>query len=380
MNPLTLPFHYKNEKWIYIISLVEKSIVFENFLKELYKVKPDTILVFMFKNVSPLQIKCEQFGYRTIHIEYHSRKNILGAFSKIYSLFKKEKPHLIHAHLFDASFVSITLGWFMGIKKRIHTRHHATHHHYYFPHAVKYDKWINKKSTRIIAVSENIKSILVNYEKVDKDKISVVYHGFDFSVFENIPVQRKNRLQQLYAIKDDSFVIGMVSRYTHWKGIQYVIPAFKRLLTEFPNVILVLANSIGDYKSEIKELLNELPSENYREIEFEQDMPALYNLMNVFVHVPIDEQSEAFGQVYIEALAASVPTVFTKSGIASEFIIDKENTLVVNHRNSSEIFVAIKLLLHDKNLCNHLSLNGRTLTKNLFSINSSLMQTFNAYE
>jgi glycosyltransferase involved in cell wall biosynthesis len=59
---------------------------------------------------------------------------------------------------------------------------------------------------------------------------------------------------------------------------------------------------------------------------------------------------EAFGQVYIEALASRIPCVFTISGIASQVVIHGENALVVNWRDSGQIFSALKTLLDDKKL------------------------------
>src|SRR5256885_4070776 len=41
-------------------------------------------------------------------------------------------------------------------------------------------------------------------------------------------------------------------------------------------------------------------------------------LLDVFVHAPIAPQVEAFGQVYVEAMAAGVPSVITRAGIRSE--------------------------------------------------------------
>ena len=380
MNELFISDRFKNEKWIYIISLVERSLVFENTLKELYKLKPDILLVFMFETISPLQTKCNDIGFKTIHIPYKSKKDFLSAGFKIFSIFRSEKPDLVHCHLFDASLLGITISKILKVKRRIYTRHHATHHHLYFPHAVKYDRWINKLSTKIIAISQNIKYILVEQEQVSSDKVNVVYHGFDFDVFDSICNERIDNLKLKYNIPNDVIVLGMVSRYTHWKGIQYVIPAFKELLNEKPNAILLLANAVGDYTTEIQSLLSTLPATSYREIKFEHDMPAFYKLMDIFLHVPIDAASEAFGQVYVEALAAQLPCIYTLSGIANEFVIDKENALVVPFMDSDSILSAINVILNDDKFAEKISINGMNKSRELFSVQASIHQTLIAYE
>jgi glycosyltransferase involved in cell wall biosynthesis len=77
------------------------------------------------------------------------------------------------------------------------------------------------------------------------------------------------------------------------------------------------------------------------------------------VHGPIDARSEAFGQTYVEALAAGVPSVFTLSGVAPEFIRNEHNALVVPFRDAESIYRAIKRLLEDRELREGLVANGR---------------------
>jgi glycosyltransferase involved in cell wall biosynthesis len=80
------------------------------------------------------------------------------------------------------------------------------------------------------------------------------------------------------------------------------------------------------------------------------------------VHVPIDRLSESFGLTYVESLAAGRPSVFTKSGIACDFVRDEYNALVVDYRNSLQISEAINRILQDSDLRQRLSLNARSST------------------
>ncbi len=53
--------------------------------------------------------------------------------------------------------------------------------------------------------------------------------------------------------------------------------------------------------------------------------------------MPVSPSCEAFGQTYIEAMAAGIPCVFTRSGIANEILKDMENACVVGYRDSNSI-------------------------------------------
>ncbi len=176
--------------------------------------------------------------------------------------------------------------------------------------------------------------------------------------FGLVTEDRVNSLRKKYNPEGKRPVIGVISRYFELKGLQFVIPAFQKMLTIFPKAHLILANATGNYTAEIQKLLALIPRKNYTEITFEEDIAALYQLFDVFVHVPINNHLEAFGQTYVEALAAGIPSVFTLSGVATEFVEHGQNALVVPFRDEEAIFLATKRLLEEKDLREHLSRQG----------------------
>jgi glycosyltransferase involved in cell wall biosynthesis len=168
-------------------------------------------------------------------------------------------------------------------------------------------------------------------------------------------------------------VVGVIARYLELKGIQFIIPAFQKLLDDFPRAHLVLANAHGDFEKPIKNLLGKLPSGSYTEILFENDLVSLYKLFNIYVHTPINMQEEAFGQTYVEALAAGVPSVFSLSGVAPEFIVDKTNALVVPYANPAAIEQGIRQIANDANLRDSLIEQG-LISARLFSLDNMIFR------
>lgn len=226
---------------------------------------------------------------------------------------------------------------------------------------MKYDRLVNYLSTHIVAVSSNIKQILIEKEQVPAQKITVIPHGIPSACMdEKIPVQEINRVRETYRLEGHFPVVGVVSRLTEWKGVQYIIPAFKELLARYPNAKLVLANANGDYEQEIKHMLNDLPENTFQLIKFETSVNPLFKSFDVFVHAPVDSLCEAFGQVYIEALSLEVPMVCTLSGIACEFIENNKNALVAGYRNSGSIYSGIITLLSDEGLRTRLVKQGKS--------------------
>jgi glycosyltransferase involved in cell wall biosynthesis len=155
---------------------------------------------------------------------------------------------------------------------------------------------------------------------------------------------------------------------TELKGVQFVIPAFQKLLQTYPKAHLIIANAEGDYKAEIETMLSILPKNQVTLIRFQNDVKQLYAMFDVYVHVPIDKDCEAYGQVYIEALAMKVPSVFTLSGIANEFVAHNKNAMVVDYQNSGEITNAIIFLLQHPDNAKAMANEGFANVTALFNI------------
>lgn len=364
----------------YIISNINKALAFEWIATHINKDKFNLSFILLNPGDSELEMFFKKNEIQVSRITYHNKKDILKAIYLVYKILKKQKTTIVHTHLFDANIVGLTAAWFSRVLKRIHTRHHSNYHHFYHPKAVKYDKLVNWLSTDIVAITEVVKNILITKEHVNPKKIHLIHHGFMLEQFINCSEISVSKLKQKYLHAGSYPVIGVISRYTEWKGIQYIIPAFSKLLAIYPNALLILANANGEYKEEIKKLLLTVPKQNYIEISFEIDVFSLYQLFDFFVHIPITSEMEAFGQTYVEALAAKIPSIFTLSGIANEFIIDRRNALVVPYQNPDAIYNAILELMQNKTLANTLISNGLKDVNQRFTLNKMIVSLEELYE
>lgn len=325
----------------------------------------------------------KQFIEEKIKSQYilcKSKADYPGVLFKLWKLFRERKPDIVHAQLIEAGLLALTAARLAGIRRRIYTRHHATYNKFYYPHMVKYDRYINRMSTHIVAISGNVQQVLKEYEKVKAEKISVIPHGFELTSFAHPSPNDVATLQSKYNPDQKKPVIGVISRFIELKGIQYIIPAFKKFLEHEPNALLVLANANGNYRKEIENQLQHLPDGSYKTIVFEKNLFALYKLFDYFIHVPIDPTVEAYGQVYVEAPAAGVPCIFTLSGIASDYIRDKENALVVPYKNSQAIYEALTVLHHQPDLRKQLIQNGLKDVGQRFTFGQSLNRLCHLYD
>lgn len=356
---------------VYIISNIHKSLAFEWIASGL---KNDYRLTFILLNPSSSYLEDFLINEKieVKHIQYRGKKDFVSAFIRTFFFLLLERPFGIHAHLFDAQLIGLTAAWLARIPKRIYTRHNSNYHQVYHPRGVRFDRWSNAIATDIISISQATDRTLLQLELVPPTKVIKIPHGFELKTFTDVPPERKKAIQKKWNILSTNPVIGVIARHIEWKGIQFIIPAFQKFLEENPTAYLILANAGGPYHNTIVEKLKVIPADRVKLIPFEEDVAALYSIFDLYVHTPIDPLCEAFGQTYVEALAAGVPSIFTLSGIGAEFIVHEQNAIVVDFKDAKAIYHALSRLWKDEELRRRLAENGIQNVFSRFRIESML--------
>ncbi|WP_354635172.1 glycosyltransferase family 4 protein [Planktothricoides raciborskii] len=288
----------------------------------------------------------------------------------LYEHLLKNKTDIVHTHWFAGSFAGMQAAYYAQVPVRIFTREHPSIK-YYTRHAASKHRLIWECATNVIAVTNKSKEGMIE-DGIPEQKIALIPTGFDVSEYENVETSRIDQLRAKYLANHQGPVIGVAARYVRWKGVEYVIEAYKKVLETYPNALLVLSGTGIDRTNleekirkarkedivapqyddiiSITEKLSQLPNHSYIEIPFEPDLFALFKLFDVFVHVPTDDIQETFGQVYVDAMLSRVPSVITLAGSAADHAIHQENAWVVDYKNSEQIAEGIFALLKDSHL------------------------------
>lgn len=362
----------------YIISDIDKAVYFEETALALREKGFNLTFVLINCKNGSLEKFVKQQKFKHLSIESSSLLKSWAQIKEVKRFLKKEKSHVIHCHLAHANWIGLWAAKLARVKTRIYTRHSGE------PLIINWkekliDKIQNRLATKIVAITEMIDGLLEK-QGVPASKRVIIHHGFVLEQFSNPESSEIVRIKESYNPDKAYPVIGVNARWMEWKGIQYIIPAFKLLLADYPNAKLALfgANASGDYYLSILQLLEEIPTRNKVIVPFENNVFALYKLFDVYVHVPINKTCEAFGQTYVESLAAGIPSVFTLSGIAHEFIRDRENAMVVNYCDQHGIYNSIKTILGSSNIRHELIENGIKSTEP-FQFETYIQNLINCY-
>jgi len=292
-------------------------------------------------------------------VPFASRSDLPSAVLRTRRFLRSHEVTTVHAHGMQGTTVGLLGALLSRIGERIHTRHHGSGNHDVGERrGLWYDRLNNRLSTRIIATSETTRQCLVELEGVDPDRVRILGYRFEFDYFREVSRARIDAVRRTHDIPDDRHVVGMISRFVALKGIEYGIEAFRRYLDEVPRALLVLANAVGPHGPALREALATLPPDSHREVAFEPDVGALYGTFDLMLHLPVNETYEGWGQTYVEPLAAGVPLVCTRSGIATEDHVDGRHCLFVPFRDAGSTHEAMVRMSRDPTLRQHLVDHG----------------------
>jgi glycosyltransferase involved in cell wall biosynthesis len=352
---------------LHVVAMQVRWLAFEWLCQELDRERFELSFLLVTAGEPALAAFLRERGIPHRHIPYRGMRSLPAAIAAVHRHCRRQRIDVVHTHFFPGCMAGLLGALLARVPVRIYTRHSVANHGF-FPHRVAYDRLFNALATAIVAPDRMVRSVLVEWEKVAPAKVRLIHHGFDLERFRRPPAPAVRALADKYGISGAWPVIGVVARYVEHKGVHYIVPAFAQLLRRYPQAMLVLANARGDYRPVIARQLAELPPRSYVEIPFEDEIAALYPLFDLFVHAPVDPWAEGFGQVYVEALAAGVPSLVTSSGVASELLEHGKNAWLVGFRSSQEILAGLLHLLAAPALRAALAASGRASVAPAFEL------------
>lgn len=218
-----------------------------------------------------------------------------------------------------------------------------------------------KSATHLIAVSEATKQDLIKKVGIPKDKITVVYEGFNKQLK---PVMGKNLQEELkkFGLKEKDYFL-FVGTIQPRKNLERLIKAYTQFLAkgDAKPPTLVLAGSKGWLSDEIYELPKKLGIED--KVKFlgyvpDEDLPALYSGALAFTFPSL---FEGFGLPILEAFACNCPVL--TSNISSMPEVAGDAALLVDPYSIENIRDGLLKLYEDKKLSSKLVKKGAEQTQ-----------------
>lgn len=207
-----------------------------------------------------------------------------------------------------------------------------------------YQRYMHMLSSAIIAISYCTRD---QFEPGLQGKIRVIYDGLDSSA----GVPDAALVEKLRSAFTASMLVGVVGRIKwHRKGQEVLVQAAALLRERHPDVHYIVVGSAAPgnetHETRLRELITSSGLEDMVTLTGDiQDSASVFAAMDIAV-VP-SVQSEPFGCVVIEAMAAGTPVVGSRNGGIAEQIEDGISGILFTPGNAEELAAALDRLLTD---------------------------------
>jgi glycosyltransferase involved in cell wall biosynthesis len=287
------------------------------------------------------------------------------AITRIVRLIQRLRPHILHTHTAKAGAVGRIAAALAGGARPpivVHTFHGHVLRGYFDPLTTSVfrnlERSLATRTTRLVAVSPEVRDDLVSLGIAPPEKFSVIRLGIDL----DDRVTRGgsgSELRRLFGVSPDEFVVGWIGRMTAIKRVDDILLAFRRLRDRGVDARLCLVGD-GPDREHVEQRAHDLDiSRNTLFVGYQRDVAPYYSFFDAVVLASANEGTPV---VAIEALAAGRPVVATRVGGVPDVVEDNADGMLVRVGDVNEIAAALERLARDPELRRRLGDAGRTRT------------------
>ena len=332
----------------------------------------------LFAVVRPNSPLIPQLNILAQNIQTLPLRNAFDAYSalSLAQLVSRHRVNVIHAHMArDYSLAAY------AARRNRNTKFVVTRH-VLFP-LNRFHKRTLARASRVIAVSEATARHLQEQRLVAPERIVVIRNGIDLEKFQAID-SASNRItyRRNLRVPENSLLVGSIGELRQLKRHDDFIRAAAIVSREFPSAYFVLAGAetspAGEERERLKKLVDELGlSERFCFLGWLDNALSLLSALDVFVSA---SQTESFGLVIAEAMAAGAAVVSTTTEGAVELIKDGETGLLVPVGSIDQIASAISSLLSDANKRQQLARHAQRIAAEQFSLKRMVDEVERLYD
>ncbi|MCE7055969.1 glycosyltransferase family 4 protein [Algoriphagus sp. AGSA1] len=207
-------------------------------------------------------------------------------------------------------------------------------------------KLMDSSTPQPITVSKSVEAFW--QQKLRIARPLTIHNGIPYTDFLVPYPKAKSELH----IPEDSLVITMIGRINPGKGQLFFLELAKRLCISNPRLKFVMVGDAYPGYEAIGEQINELITrhkldDNIVDLGFRKDIPRVLAATDIFVMPSV--LPDSLPTVILEAMASGCPVVATRSGGASEMVIDNQTgyLIPINDLEQGENAL-IKLILNPR--------------------------------
>ena len=301
------------------------------------------------------------------------------AYKKLKDIIKEFQPDIVHTHASKAGTLGRMAAYKCKVPVIVHTFHgHVFHSYFGKTKTVFYkniERYLAKKSTKIIAISDIQKNELTQQHKIcKKNKVAVVPLGFDLSRFQEDYEAKRNDFRKHYLLEEDEIAIGIIGRLVPIKNHRLFLEAINQVLKKTTKKVRVFIIGDGEEKENLTQYCKELKLDF---TEFNKQKKKATITFTSWVKnvdwanagldiIALSSLNEGTPVSLIEAQAANNPIVTTNVGGVENVVLKDKTGFIVPSENVNAFSESLLKLVENDTLRKQMSGKGWEFVKEKF--------------
>lgn len=280
-------------------------------------------------------------------------------FSRLVRWFRKEAPDIVHTHSSKAGLLGRWAAWMAGVPVIVHTPHgHVFYGH--FRAAVSnlfllLERLSDRVTDHLICLTQGEFTDYIDLHVTLPGKASVIHSGVDLQRFRK-PEVAPTATRGSFGIHDRTLVVGTVGWLLPIKGPEVLLEAMGHVWQRRSNIALIYVGK-GDLEEPLKAMVRRLNvADRVRFLGWRTDIPDLMHSFDIFV---LPSRNEGMGRVIVEAMAAGLPVVASRTGGLPDLVSDGHNGFLVPPGDAAALGRAIRKLCDTADLRQRMGEQGR---------------------
>ncbi len=293
------------------------------------------------------------------------------AYQKVKSIIEQFRPDVVHTHAAKSGVIGRLAAEACKVPVIVHTFHGHVFHSYFNKWKtntfVQIERYLAKRSTGIIAISDTQKKELADTYKIcPEEKIEIIPLGFDLDKFKTNQEEKRKQFRSRYLIEEDEIAIGIIGRVVPVKNHSLFVAAAKEVLGRTKRKLKFVIIGDGESRQQMEAEFKAaeidyayFPEEQRAATAFctswQTNMDVVLAGLDV---VALTSHNEGTPVSLIEAQAASKPVVSTNVGGVQDVVEDQVSGFVTDPGNMRQFANALLQLICDAGLREEMGIEG----------------------
>lgn len=239
----------------------------------------------------------------------------IQALGRIRNVISEIDPAILHTYFFWPILFGRLLKWGGAVKVLVENREDQGFD--WGGHEYSWLRLTRNLPDRIICVSDAVKQVVMERERVSEDRIVVIRNGV-----ETLPDAKAEaaEIRKEFGIGEDHLVVGMVANFNRSvKGVSLFLDAVPEIVRAVPAARFLLIGRGKEEKS-LRDKARNMGIEPYvRFAGYRKDIHRCYAIMDISA---LTSFSEGLSITLLESMRCGLPVVATRVGGNPEVVVD----------------------------------------------------------